>query len=121
MTTYFDNTHSAGLTNYYNLSLLHQNQAMKEITINEAFVKISALLNKAILKTVSTISVSLQQEGSLVLVSENPIVEINKYKNYLALYIFNEWNYIKPQSGMIFYNLELQKWLVYEKDAWKNC
>ncbi len=93
-------------TQNFNLQLLHQNQSMKEIVINESINKIDYLLNRAVIDFVNSLPVE-PEEGDLYIQEDNS----------LALFINNKWEIFTPKKHMMFYVLSKKSWAVFQ-DGW---
>lgn len=82
-------------TNNIGLKYLLQNQASPEVTINEAFEKLDAL----IFNTPKEILDTLPEEphnGDIYICSEDHV-----NANNLTAYINNSWHFFAPQNGMV--------------------
>jgi Protein of unknown function (DUF2793) len=80
------------------ITLLEVAQAQKEVTVNEAFMRIDALLNAgAISKTIST-PPSVPAHGDVYIVPVNPIGVWQGKVNHIA-YFDQIWRFITPKQG----------------------
>ncbi len=93
-------------TTNYNLQMLHQNQSMKEIAINDSFNKIDFLINRAVIDFIDTLPIKAE-EGDLYIQKDNS----------LALYINNQWETFLPKKNMVFYVISKKAWVVFD-DKW---
>lgn len=103
----------------FNIPLLHQNQSMKEITINEIVEKITAFMNKIALETVTKLPEQMNH-GDLVLIAVKPEEHLLKHANHLAIFINDTWHFTPPHEGLIIFHFGLGKFLVFRKDAWEK-
>ena len=106
-------------TNNFNIPLLHQNQSMKEITINEIVEKITAFMNKVVLNTVTTLPAQMSH-GDLVLISDKPEEHLLKNANHLAIFLNDAWHFSPPHEGLIIFNFSIGKFLVFRKGSWEK-
>ena len=106
-------------TQNFNFPLLHQNQAMKEIIINETINKIDGLLNNSIIAEINVLPESMKN-GDLYLFKPQQDGELNKYNDHLALYNNDKWDFISPREGMIFFMKSLNKFLIFKDAQWSG-
>lgn len=88
--------------------LLHQNQAAKEAVVNENFITIDTLINKAAIDIVNELP-----ENSLngsVYIHENTLIA--RYKD--------AWKKINPFSEMIIYVIAKKKFFVFVDGIWQE-
>lgn len=105
-------------TKSFNLPLLHQNQAMKEVVINEAISKLGGLLNNSIMAEAERLPENAR-DNQLYLLTTND-KELTYHKNDLAFYHNGKWEFIKPQDGMIFFLRSKNKFTHFKENAWIN-
>ena len=106
-------------TTNFNIPLLHQNQSMKEITINEIVEKIAAFMNKVVQETVIKLPEQMQH-GDLVLIAEKPEEHLLEHANHLAIFVNDTWHFSPPHEGLIIFNFSIGKFLVFRKGAWEK-
>jgi hypothetical protein len=106
-------------TQTYNLPLLHQNQSMKELVINEALNKLDSLLNKSIKKVCNELP-NQPEQNMLVLIAADARDTLKNHANHLALFLNDEWHFITPYDGMIFFNFEIKKFIFFSNNAWNQ-
>lgn len=81
------------------LPLLHVGQAQKEVTVNEAVVRMSALLHPTVEAEQDTPPVS-PVEGQAWLVAEGGTGQWSGYDGHLAHFAGGTWIFIAPEDGM---------------------
>lgn len=106
------------MTNF-NLPLLHQNQSMKEITINEIVDKITTLMNKVAEKTLTDLPEN-PTDQTLVLIDERPNEKLLQHANHLAIFKNNSWHFFPPHEGLIIFNMEIKKFMVFKNGNWQK-
>jgi hypothetical protein len=104
-------------TQNFNLPLLHQNQAMKEVVINEAITKLDGLLNNSILAEIENLPQAVQN-SQLYLLMPSTNVELATYANHLAFYNNHKWEFIPPREGMIFFLKSRNKFMLFSQNKW---
>ena len=106
-------------TTNFNITLLQQNQSMKELTINEIVEKIAAFMNKVAQETVTKLPEQVQH-GDLFLIADNPEEQLLKHANHLAIFVNDTWHFSPPHEGLIIFNFGIGKFLVFRKGAWEK-
>lgn len=102
---------------FCNLPLLSQNQSIKEVTI-EVLARLDCLINKVV-KTKSKDLGMVPEEGDVIIISGSENEELKRYENYIAYYFDNNWGFIKPKSGMIFFIISEARFNIYLNGKWK--
>jgi hypothetical protein len=105
-------------TTHLKIPFVMQNQAQKEVTVNEAFVIIDALLNTSA-KTIGSNSPPKDpQNGDVYIIGTKALNEWVGKENNLA-YFYYGWKFIKPNEGLeIWVSAEKKKYLF---DGTKWC
>ena len=88
--------------------LVHQNQAAKEAVVNENFIAIDMLLNKAAHDIVNDLPES------------SPNGHIYIHENNLAIRHKDSWRIVNPFSEMIIYVMAKKKFFVFTNGAWQE-
>lgn len=99
------------------LSLIEQSQAQKEVTANEAFLAIDAVLNSgAIDKDISTPPVS-PQEGDIYIVASGGTNDWDGRDGDIA-WFYQSWRFIRPKEGMMIWVSDEDTHYIYDGTAW---
>ncbi|KJV68737.1 DUF2793 domain-containing protein [Candidatus Neoehrlichia procyonis] len=100
-------------------NLVLQNQSQKEITVNEALIKIDALMNNCILKLYSNNYIDPPKSGDMYIIGNNPIITewLNK-THYVTYYYINHWYFIKPKTGLTLWIKEKNQLYTYIENQW---
>jgi hypothetical protein len=104
-------------TTHLSLPLIMQNQAQKELTINEALVTIDALLNSGAKSKKAITPPEVVLNGDVYIVSEGAMGTWAKRDNHLAYY-FHGWRFIKPNPGLSIWVQDEDKFYYYKEDGW---
>ncbi len=100
-----------------NISLLEASQAQKEVTANEAFVRIDAIHNcGAIDKDVATPPVS-PAAGDLYIIAASPTGDWSGKAKQIAYYE-QVWRFIVPKEGMTLWVKDEDKHYTYNGSDW---
>jgi hypothetical protein len=99
------------------LPLLAQNQAQKEIIVNEALVTIDALLNCGVKLMDITKPVDEPQNGELYIIGDNAEGEWKGKEKQLAYY-YQGWRFIKPNEGLTLWVIPQQAPFTYNGKEW---
>ncbi len=104
-------------TNNLAMTLVEQNQAQKAVTVNEALMRIDAILNNgAIDKDLSTPPVS-PAEGDLYIVADGATGDWASHDNKITY--FNQiWRFISPNEGMILWVNDENKIYTWGGSSW---
>ena len=76
-------------------------------------------MNKVVSQTLGQLP-EQTENGYLVLISDNPEEGLVKYINNLAIFINNTWHFPPPHEGLILFNLEIKKFMVFRKGIWEK-
>jgi len=106
-------------TTNFNIPLLHQNQSQKEIVINEGFQIITSFMNKVVSETIIKLP-EKSEDGYLLLIANTPEDSLLKHANNLAMLINDTWHYSPPHEGLIIFNMEIKRFIVFRKGAWEK-
>lgn len=107
-------------TTRWGMPFIIQNQAHKEVTVNQSIAKLDAILAGNIISR-QWCDVN-EQEGALYIASANTIVAWQKILPNAAindlLFCQGGWQIIKPRTGMLFWLAEEDALLVFSNDIW---
>lgn len=81
------------------ISLLVTQQAQKEITVNEALLRIDALLNSFAISAQFSNPPNEVKDGDLYIIAVNATGEWQGKEQQLAFF-YQGWRYIKPNLGL---------------------
>ena len=93
-------------TSNFNLPLLAQNQAQKEVTINESLYLIDALINNTIIDYQLNVAPASANNGDTYLIAPNQVSNNNAWhghNNKVAVYLNGKWRFIPPNTNMVFF------------------
>lgn len=105
-------------TSNLNLSLLYSHQAQKEITINEALIKIDALLNSGAKSNGINIPPIEPTSGDMYIVGTEPQGVWGNNPNEIAYYYFNQWYFVQPKVGNLMWVNDQEDIFYYKNDCW---
>lgn len=106
-------------TTRFNLPLLAVSQAQKEVTHNEALVRIDALLH-AMVESVLSIPPTLNESdiGKCWLIDSGAIGAWVGKSGHLAIWVGNDWRFINPIEGMRLRLRDEKSDAVFDGDSW---
>lgn len=104
-------------TNYFDIKLLKYNQVQKEIIVNEALMKIDALISRCAKSFISSID-ELMNENDIYIVAENPTGECSNKAHHI-MYYANGWRYVNPKKGLIFWIDAYQSNFIFDGNTWR--
>lgn len=99
-------------TKYLNLLLLQQNQAAKEVIVNENFIMLDSLSNKAARDLVDSLP-DEALDGSIYILSNAA-----ERKNNVAIKLKDRWQFIEASEGMIFYIIGEKSFFIFNQGSW---
>lgn len=99
------------------ITLLEQSQAQKEVTVNEAFYRIDALLNSGVVDKDLATPPSSPVTGAVYIVAANPTDDWVGKANHVA-YFDQIWRFITPNEGLILWVSDEDKRYVYDGTNW---
>ncbi|MET0155567.1 MAG: DUF2793 domain-containing protein [Rickettsiales bacterium] len=88
------------LTNNLGLALIEQGQAQKEVTANQAFAKIDAVLNMSVIDRDVTAPPVSPSAGDAYIPHATATGAWAGHENDIAYYYNSAWNFIAPKAGM---------------------
>lgn len=100
------------------ITLVEQSQAQKEITINEAFARVDALMNNGAISINSTPPGS-PSAGDVYIVGASPTGVWSGHANAMAYYD-QIWRFITPHAGMTLYLRSVGQLYVFNGTAWTS-
>lgn len=104
-------------TSHLSISLIQQNQAQKEVTANEAFVALDALLNTGVIdQDLSTPPVS-PSNGDVYIVAASGTDDWSGKDGQVAWYQ-DSWRFIVPNEGLTLWVNDEDKPYVYDGSGW---
>ena len=87
-------------TNHLAITLLEQSQAQKEVTANEAFARIDAVLNTGAIDRALGTPPALPNEGDVYIVATSATDDWAGQEDALAYYDGGVWRFVTPNEGM---------------------
>jgi hypothetical protein len=100
------------------LTLLEQAQAQKEVTVNNALVKIDALLNAGALSSSENTPPSTPNSGDVYIIGASPTgAWAGKAKQ--ITYFDQIWRFIEPNTGSIMWAEDVRQLMVYRLSGWQ--
>lgn len=107
-------------TTRWGMPFIIQNQAQKEITVNQSLAKLDGLLGGNIISR-QQFNTNLQ-DGALYIASAGTLAIWQKILPDVAvndlLFCQSNWQIIKPQTGMLFWLSEENALIVFSNDMW---
>ena len=95
-------------------------QAQKELTVNDGLLKIDAILNTGVRGGENQNEPpSNAALGSLWIIGSKPKDEWHGHNNELA-YFFDIWRFIKPNTGCMFWNLDMNALNIFDGSKWQT-
>ena len=107
-------------TNNLAITKLEQSQAQKDVTVNEALIKIDALINTAIIDKDLATPPGSPREGDLYIVAAGATGDWSGEEGKLAHYNNSSWNFITPNEGALFWIADEDQLYVYDGSFWAN-
>lgn len=109
------------MTNTTNLSiaLLATGQAQKEVTINEALIRLDALLNTGALDKDLNIPPSSPATGDLYIVAASPTGDWSGKAGWIT-YFDQIWRFVQPKEGMTLWVRDENKMYTFDGTNWKG-
>jgi hypothetical protein len=105
-------------TNNLAISFLEQSQSQKEVTINEALVRLDAILNRgAIDKDIATPPVS-PVNGDTYIIAATATGDWFGKENQITFY-HQGWKFIAPQEGLQIWVNDEDKFYVFDGSVWQ--
>jgi len=100
------------------MTLVEQSQAQKEVTINEAFTCIDALMNTGAINIIST-PPGLPAQGDLYIVGASPTGAWTGQANAMAYYD-QVWRFVTPKAGMQLYVQQPTQYYWFDGSIWNS-
>ncbi|GAT75192.1 hypothetical protein EHRUM4_04000 [Ehrlichia ruminantium] len=99
--------------------LVMHNQAHKEITVNEALIKIDMLMNNCVLELQCNTPVKEILSGDMYIIGSEPTIpEWKNKKDYLTYYYINQWYFIEPKTGLTVWLKSKNQSYTYNNAEW---
>ena len=109
-------------TKNFSIPMLHQNQAKKEYTINEALVRMDSIAAKMVRSRTAQTPYNELASGDLYIVpqtsSEVLQNEWETQEGNVAIYINGKWEYIKAKRGLQFWVEDEDLEVRYDGEQW---
>lgn len=104
-------------TTHLQLPLLAQNQAGKDITVNEALLKIDMVLGGGLLGLAENNPPLYPAKGDMYVIGGQPTGVWQQQEGMLAFY-YGGWRFIKPVEGMILWHRPSAMWYGWDGQHW---
>ena len=104
-------------TNHLGITLVDQSQSQKEVTVNQAFTRVDAMLNTGAKSRVTNTPPGSPASGDLYIVGSSPTGAWATHALSLA-YFDQTWKFIAPGTGMTLYVNDESKIYSYSGSAW---
>ena len=102
------------------LPMLVAHQAQKKLTVNEALLRIDALMHGAVQQAeVRQPPATNPPAGTLLLLAADPHGPWAGKAHHVALY-YQGWRLIPPGVGRIFFVITEQAWRYWDGDKWRK-
>lgn len=105
-------------TSHLEITLLEQSQAQKEITINEAFARIDAVLNGGVIDRDLATPPGSPAAGDVYIVGASPTGAWAGKAGQVA-YFDQVWRFITPREGLMLWVNDENLRLVYDGSTWQ--
>jgi len=106
-------------TSHINLTLVEQGQAQKEVTVNEAFQKIDAILNIGAISIGDITPPVAPTDGDTYIVGNSATGDWSGFDNDIA-YFETIWKFITPNEGMSLWVNDEDKIYSWSGTSWDN-
>jgi hypothetical protein len=106
------------ITTHLQLTLLEQAQAQKEVTVNNALVKIDALLNAGALTSSNNTPPTSPNAGDIHIIGSTP-TGAWAGKSKQITYFDQIWRFISPNTGSIIWAEDVRQLMVYRSSNWQ--
>jgi hypothetical protein len=108
-------------TNNLQVTLLEQNQAQKEFTINNALVVIDTLLNSGVIDVdITAVPINPANADSYILASSGLSGFFAGKEKTIAFFYNASWQFISPKNGASIWVKNKSKFYVYHLNAWQQ-
>jgi hypothetical protein len=104
-------------TKNLNITKLISSQSQKEVTINEALIRIDAILNVGAIDRDINIPPGLPNDGDLYIIGLSPIGDWASNADGIAYYQ-QQWNFITPSEGMRIWVNDEDRLYVFDGTNW---
>lgn len=105
-------------TSHLEITLLEQSQSQKEITINEAFARIDAVLNSGVIDRDLATPPGSPATGDVYIVAGSPTGAWSGKAKSVA-YFDQIWRFITPRTGMMVWVNDENKHVLYNGSSWQ--
>ncbi len=105
-------------TPHLQIALVQQAQAQKEVTVNEAFARIDAVLNAHVQDHTLNAPPASPAQGDVYVVGDSPTGAWANHCGEVA-YFDELWRFIVPAAGLRLYAPALADWLLFDGSAWQ--
>lgn len=105
-------------TSHLEITLLEQSQAQKEITINEAFARIDALLNTGVIDRDLATPPGSPASGDAYIVAASPTGDWSGKAGQVA-YFDQIWRFVTPREGLTLWINDENCHVVFDGSAWQ--
>lgn len=106
-------------TNNLNLNLVQQNQAQKEVTVNEALIAIDALINIGAENIGQITPPSSPNDGEIYIIGSLANNDWLGQDNKIA-WFYGNWRFIAPKEGISLWVKDKDKFYYYDGTMWQD-
>lgn len=99
-------------TKNYAIDFVAQNQAMKELTINNAINKIDFFINRAVHSFIKELPEQCNYYDIFIIKDAGQ--GLSQHQNKIAFYQNGKWNFIMPEPSIILYITDLKAFYLYD-------
>ncbi len=107
-------------TDRYSLTLLSAAQAHKEISHNEALLRIDGLLHASIVAAGTTSPPTTPPAGDAWIVGAAGTGAWAQHSNEIALFQSGGWTFLTPKAGCVVWNQADAAHMVYDGNRWRS-
>lgn len=106
-------------TTHLGITLVEQSQAQKEVTVNEAFARIDAVMNNGAISRVTATPPGSPADGDLYIVGPSPTGDWSGHADALT-YFDQIWRFITPLEGMTLWVNDEDTLYIYSGSVWQS-
>lgn len=106
-------------TSNFGLPLLFAGQAQKEFFVNQAFVLLDALTQRAVLGTRAD-PPATQSDGDCYRIAASPTGAWSQHAGALAISVGGVWHFVTPSEGLMVFDRSAGQWLWF-RSGWQNA
>lgn len=107
-------------TSNLQIKLLYSHQAQKELSINEALIKIDSILNAGAISMNVNVPPTPPKTGDLYIIGNLPQDIWKDYPQHITYYYVNQWYFIAPKIGSMIWVNNQKNIFYYDEGQWNS-